>query len=406
MSEEMLALQKRLTEELDNAAKLYYQDGDAMMTDREYDQKYDQLVGFETMTGKVFPNSPTHKVGYESLSSFPKTEHCSPMLSLNKTKNIEDLIKFLGDEVGILSWKLDGVSIILTYEAGHLVKAATRGDGKTGEDITENAKTFLGVPLELKEPDDCVIRGEALITYDQFQKLNASGQYSNPRNLCSGSVRLLNPEECAKRGIVFMAYSLVSSNVPFGKHISEWTYMAKQGFDLVPYVLTDASELYDKVELLSKEVKYGDIPCDGLVLLIDDIEAGARLGATARFPKNMIAFKWTDEKVKTKVIDVKWHTSDQGRITPVAVLEPVDLTGTTVSRANLYNLTRMDELGIGIGSDVLVYKANMMVPQIAEVLTPGEHIEIPVVCPRCGGEVRTEEKHGIVTLWCENCTRR
>ena len=403
MTQERMDQQRRLTEELDNAAKLYYQDGESIMTDAEYDKKYTQLVGMEELSGKVLPNSPTHKVGYRALPSFQKTQHYSPMLSLQKTKDVEDLITFLGNEVGILSWKLDGVSIILTYEDGVLKRAATRGDGREGEDITENALTFLGVPNTLTEPDNCVVRGEALITYTQFQFLNKNGQYSNPRNLCSGSVRLLNPEECSKRGITFMAYALVKTDRVFAKHISEWEYLAKQGFDVVPYTMTDAEGLPDAAELMSDEVKFSDIPCDGLVLLIDDIEAGARLGATARFPKNQIAFKWADERVKTTVTDVVWHTSDTGRINPIAMVEPVNLLGTTVSRVALYNPTRIEQLGIGIGSEVNIYKANMIIPQIAEVLSPGHEIEIPIICPKCRGEVRLDERHGITTAWCVNC---
>ncbi|MCI7412468.1 NAD-dependent DNA ligase LigA [Hornefia butyriciproducens] len=394
---------------LNRAAKAYYQDGIEIMPNIEYDRLYDELRELERETGIVFANSPTRNVGYEVLSELPRERHPSRMLSLDKTKSRQELVEWLGDQQGLLSWKLDGLTIVLTYENGELVKALTRGNGEIGEVITGNARVFANVPVNVPYRGRLVLRGEAIITYSEFRRINsqigdADAKYKNPRNLCSGSVRQLDPAVTRSRNVRFIAFSLVEAeNVDFGGTRSgqlEW--LASQGFDVVEYRHVDKTNLPETIDRFEEQVKTNDFPSDGLVLIYDDIEYGRSLGTTAKFPRDSIAFKWEDQQEETVLRKIEWSASRTGLINPVAVFDPVELEGTTVSRASVHNISIMRELKLGIGDRIMVYKANMIIPQISENLTGSDTIEVPEVCPVCSGKTEIRSDSGVSTLYCTN----
>lgn len=394
---------------LNRAAKAYYQDGIEIMPNIEYDRLYDELRELERETGIVFANSPTRNVGYEVLSELPRERHPSRMLSLDKTKSRQELVEWLGDQQGLLSWKLDGLTIVLTYENGELVKALTRGNGEIGEVITGNARVFANVPVNVPYRGRLVLRGEAIITYSEFRRINsqigdADAKYKNPRNLCSGSVRQLDPAVTRSRNVRFIAFSLVEAeNVDFGGTRSgqlEW--LASQGFDVVEYRHVDKTNLPETIDRFEEQVKTNDFPSDGLVLIYDDIEYGRSLGTTAKFPRDSIAFKWEDQQEETVLREIEWSASRTGLINPVAVFDPVELEGTTVSRASVHNISIMRELKLGIGDRIMVYKANMIIPQISENLTGSDTIEVPEVCPVCSGKTEIRSDSGVSTLYCTN----
>ena len=394
---------------LNRAAKAYYQDGIEIMPNIEYDRLYDELRELERETGIVFANSPTRNVGYEVLSELPRERHPSRMLSLDKTKSRQELVEWLGDQQGLLSWKLDGLTIVLTYENGELVKALTRGNGEIGEVITGNARVFANVPVNVPYRGRLVLRGEAIITYSEFRRINsqigdADAKYKNPRNLCSGSVRQLDPAVTRSRNVRFIAFSLVEAeNVDFGGTRSgqlEW--IASQGFDVVEYRHVDKTNLPETIDRFEEQVKTNDFPSDGLVLIYDDIEYGRSLGTTAKFPRDSIAFKWEDQQEETVLRKIEWSASRTGLINPVAVFDPVELEGTTVSRASVHNISIMRELKLGIGDRIMVYKANMIIPQISENLTGSDTIEVPEVCPVCSGKTEIRSDSGVSTLYCTN----
>lgn len=394
---------------LNRAAKAYYQDGIEIMPNIEYDRLYDELRELERETGIVFANSPTRNVGYEVLSELPRERHPSRMLSLDKTKSRQELVEWLGDQQGLLSWKLDGLTIVLTYENGELVKALTRGNGEIGEVITGNARVFANVPVNVPYRGRLVLRGEAIITYSEFRRINsqigdADAKYKNPRNLCSGSVRQLDPAVTRSRNVRFIAFSLVEAeNVDFGGTRSgqlEW--IASQGFDVVEYRHVDKTNLPETIDRFEEQVKTNDFPSDGLVLIYDDIEYGRSLGTTAKFPRDSIAFKWEDQQEETVLREIEWSASRTGLINPVAVFDPVELEGTTVSRASVHNISIMRELKLGIGDRIRVYKANMIIPQISENLTGSDTIEVPEVCPVCSGKTEIRSDSGVSTLYCTN----
>lgn len=402
---------KELTEQLNHAAKVYYQGQDEVMTNYEYDKLYDELVALEEKTGIVMSNSPTVSVGYETLSELPKEPHVAPMLSLEKTKEIEELVTWLDDKRGILSLKLDGLSIILTYENGVLVKALTRGNGEVGEVITNNAKTFQNIPAKIKYKGRLVIRGEALIRYSDFEVLNRSmadiqEKYKNPRNLCSGTVRQLNNQITAERKVRFYAYQLVESDMPensFSMKSEMMQFLEDQGFDVAPYKMVDRDTISEKVADFSTAIAKGmDLPSDGLVLTYDEIAYSRSLGRTAKFPRDSIAFKWQDELAETTLLEMEWSASRTGLINPVAIFEPVELEGTTVSRASVHNLSILKELKLGIGDRITVYKANMIIPQIQENLTGSGSLSIPACCPVCGEATKQVSEHGSEFLYCTN----
>ena len=400
---------KELVEILNEASRVYYSGTDEIMSNYEYDKLYDELLALEEETGIRMAQSPTGKVGYEVLSELPKEKHESSMLSLDKTKSVEALADFIGDQTAVLSWKLDGLTVVLTYEAGELVKAVTRGNGEVGEVITPNAKVFKNVPLKIPFMGKLVLRGEAIITYSDFEKINAaiendSDKYKNPRNLCSGSVRQLNSEVTAKRNVKLMAFSLISAeDLDFNNsRVAQYEWLKEQGFDVVEYKVVTSDSVSDTVMWFSEAIKTNDFPSDGLVLMYDDIAYGDSLGTTAKFPRNAIAFKWADETAETVLREIEWSASRTGLINPVAIFDPVELEGTTVSRASVHNVSIVRELKLGIGDRITVYKANMIIPQIGENLTGSNNLEIPCECPVCGGETKIIASQGAESLYCTN----
>lgn len=406
---------KELVDILNEAGRVYYSGTDEIMSNYEYDRLYDELLALEEETGIHLSGSPTSKVGYETLSELPKEQHETPMLSLDKTKSVDALADFAGEHRCILSWKLDGLTVVLTYNEGELVKAVTRGNGYVGEVITPNARVFKNLPLRIPFKGNLVLRGEALITYSDFEKINSeitdeNEKYKNPRNLCSGSVRQLNNEITAKRNVRLIAFSLISADGMDFNNSNEckFRFMEEQGFEVVERKIVDGSTVADAVSYFSEAVKSNDFPSDGLVLLYDDIEYGRSLGTTAKFPRNAIAFKWQDETAKTILREIEWSASRTGLINPVAVFDPVELEGTTVSRASVHNVSIVEDLELGIGDEITVYKANMIIPQIGENLTRSGNLTIPDKCPVCGGMTRIVSSAGAKSLYCTNkeCSAR
>ena len=407
--DEKISRMKELAATLTAAAKTYYQESREIMSNYEYDKLYDELAALEKETGVVLSKSPTQSVGYEVLSELPKERHESPMLSLDKTKSTADLQEWLGDQTGILSWKLDGLTVVLTYSGGTLKKAVTRGNGEIGEVITSNARVFANVPVTISFQGELVLRGEAVIRYSEFNRINEAiddvdARYKNPRNLCSGSVRQLNSQITAERNVNFEAFALVTAEgVDFNNSRKEqFEWLKRQGFDVVEYRTVTADTLPEAVEAFAEAVSGYDIPSDGLVLLLDDIAYGESLGRTAKFPRNAIAFKWADEIRETKLQYIEWSPSRTGLINPVAVFDPVELEGTTVSRASVHNLSIMESLALGEGDTITVYKAIMIIPQIADNLTRSGKIQIPEKCPVCGGRTEIRQAGDVRSLYCTN----
>ena len=400
---------KELIEILNRASKAYYAEDTEIMSNFEYDKLYDELVQLETETGVVLTNSPTVNVGYEAVDELPKERHDKPMLSLGKTKSREELRDWLNGQEALLSWKLDGLTVVLTYYDGKLAKAVTRGNGEVGEVITNNAKVFQNIPLTIPYKGELILRGEAVISYSDFEKINeqiedVEAKYKNPRNLCSGSVRQLNNEITAKRNVRLIAFTLVKADeVDFhNSREQQFLFLQEQGFEVVPYKKVTEATIMEAIEQFEEEIMTFEIPSDGLVLLYDDIAYGQSLGMTAKFPRNAIAFKWQDEIRETTLKEIEWSPSRTGLINPVAIFEPVELEGTTVSRASVHNLSIMKNLQLGIGDTITVYKANMIIPQIADNLTKSDHIEIPKVCPVCGESTEIRQVSDVQSLYCTN----
>lgn len=407
------ARMKELVDILNEASKAYYAKDEEIISNFEYDALYDELVNLEKETGVVLAGSPTVSVGYEAVDELLKEAHDKPMLSLSKTKSRDELKQWLAENEALLSWKLDGLTIVLTYEKGRLVKAVTRGNGEVGEVITPNAKVFVNIPLQIPYQGSLILRGEAVITYSDFEKINAGlmeneEHYKNPRNLCSGSVRQLNSEITAKRNVRFYAFCLVKAE---GENPEEdWNndrenqfcFLKEQGFDVVEYVRVNKENILDAVENYEKKILTYDVPSDGLVLTLCDLKYAESLGRTAKFPKDSIAFKWQDETRETVLKEIEWSPSRTGLINPVAIFEPVELEGTTVSRASLHNISIMKNMKIGINDRIMVYKANMIIPQIAENLTKSGNLTIISQCPACGGETQIKKINDVESLYCQN----
>mgnify|MGYP002800823493 FL=1 len=398
-----------LVELLNRARRAYEQEDTEIMSNYEYDQLYDELLGLEKELNTTLASSPTVNVGYEVLSELPKERHETPMLSLDKTKEVSRLKEFLGDQKAVISWKLDGLTIVLTYRNGTLAKAVTRGNGEVGEVVTNNARVFRNLPLHIPYQGELVLRGEAVISYKDFEKINeeigdVDAKYKNPRNLCSGSVRQLNNEITAKRRVRFYAFTLVSADgVDFrNSRQYQMQWLEEQGFDVVENHLVTAATIDEEVEWFARHIETNELPSDGLVLVYDDIAYGQSLGATAKFPRDSFAFKWADEIRETTLKEIEWSPSRTGLINPVAVFEPVELEGTTVSRASVHNISIMEELELGVGDRITVYKANMIIPQIAENLTRSGVKDIPETCPVCGGATRIAMENETKTLYCTN----
>ncbi len=405
----LLEQMKNKIEQLNNAAKAYYQEDREIMSNFEYDKLYDELQELEKETGIVLANSPSINVGYEVLSTLPKEQHEKPMLSLDKTKDADALKEWLGNQTGMLSWKLDGLTIVLTYSDGKLIKAVTRGNGEVGEVVTNNAKVFKNLPISIGYKGTLTIRGEAIIRYSDFEKINADiedveAKYKNPRNLCSGSVRQLNNKVTAQRNVHFFAFSVVRADeVDFqNSRIKQMEWLKSQGFEVVHFKAVNRDNIKEEINWFASQIEQNDFPSDGLVLVYDDINYGQSLGTTSKFPRDAIAFKWQDEVKETKLLEIEWSASRTGLINPVAIFEPVELEGTTVSRASLHNISIMQGLELGIGDTVGVYKANMIIPQISENYTKSNNIEIPEKCPVCGGETELRQVSDVKCLYCTN----
>ena len=403
------ARMKELIAILNEASRAYYAQDREIMSNYEYDKLYDELVSLEEETGTVMAGSPTVSVGYEAVDELPKERHESPMLSLGKTKSREDLRDWLGEQKGLLSWKLDGLTIVLTYRDGQLFKAVTRGNGEIGEVITGNARVFVNLPLSIPFKGELVLRGEAVITYEDFRKINeqiedADARYKNPRNLCSGSVRQLNNEITAQRNVRFFAFALVKADdVDFQNSRKEqFLFLQKLGFEVVEFKEVDSDTILSAVEEFENKGAGYSVPSDGLVLIYDDIAYGLSLGRTAKFPRDSIAFKWADETAETTLREIEWSASRTGLINPVAIFDPVELEGTTVSRASVHNISIVRGLKLGIGDRITVYKANMIIPQIAENLTGSDTLPIPDACPVCGGATKIEQVNDVQSLYCTN----
>ena len=408
MENNQLNRMKELNRILKEAAEAYYAKDIEIMSNLEYDRLYDELVQLEEETGIILAGSPTQTVGYAAVDELPKEAHEKPMLSLAKTKVREELRDWLMDKEGLLSWKLDGLTIVLTYEEGKLTKAVTRGNGEVGEVITANAKCFQNVPLSIPHKGKLVLRGEAVISYSDFEKINAAIEdetlkYKNPRNLCSGSVRQLNSAITAERSVNFFAFALVQCEGREFTHREEQVkFMQSIGFATVPYVKVDKDTIPEAIEGFAEKIEDYDIPSDGLVLILDDIAYGESLGRTSKFPRDSIAFKWADELKETTLLEIEWSASRTGLINPVAIFEPVELEGTTVSRASVHNISIVRALKLGLGDKITVYKANMIIPQIAENLTQSDNLEIPAVCPVCGGSTEVRQINEGQFLYCSN----
>lgn len=409
MNENKVIRIKELIEILNQANKAYYQEAAEIMSNYEYDALYDELLALESETGVVIGNSPTANVGYEVVSELPKERHDRAMLSLNKTKSVEELTEWLGEQEALLSWKLDGLTIVLTYNQGELQKAVTRGNGEIGEVITNNAKVFKNVPLKIQYKGELILRGEAVIRYSDFEKINSQiedveAKYKNPRNLCSGSVRQLNNKITAARNVNFFAFSLVRADeVDFNNsRRNQFEWLKNQGFEVVEYKMVTKQTLPETVEFFSQKIKSNDFPSDGLVITFDNISYGQSLGTTAKFPRDSIAFKWADEVKETKLLEIEWSPSRTGLINPVAIFEPVELEGTSVSRASVHNISILKNLELGIGDTIEVYKANMIIPQIADNLTRSGVCPIPSKCPVCSEETKIRKINDVEALYCEN----
>ena len=401
---------KWLVDLLNKASYAYYQESKEIMPNFEYDKLYDELLELEKQTGIVLADSPTQRVEYDVVSSLPKVQHKTRMLSLNKTKEVSDLVEWLGDQEGLISWKLDGLTIILTYENGELIQAVTRGNGDIGEVVTNNAKVFKNVPRKISYTGRLVVRGEAIIKYSDFEKINEKlspeEQYKNPRNLCSGSVRQLKNEITAKRNVNFYVFGLIEAeNIDFqDKKSNQYEWLKEQGFQVIEYYRINQSNIGERVDYFRESIEKNDLPSDGLVLTFDRISYANSLGETAKFPRHSIAFKWSDEIKESKIIDIIWNTSRTGLVNPVAVFEPVEIEGTTVKQASLHNVSILEDLEIGIGDIVEVYKANMIIPQIAENLTRSNNYILPVSCNACGAELEIQKVYDTKVLYCTNPT--
>ena len=400
---------KELISVLNRASKAYYAEDTEIMSNYEYDRLYDELVELEKTTGVTLADSPTANVGFEAVDELPKERHERPMLSLAKTKSREELRDWLNGKEALLSWKLDGLTIVLTYFEGKLAKAVTRGNGEVGEVITNNARVFKNVPLSIPYQGELILRGEAVISYSEFERINSEiedvdAKYKNPRNLCSGSVRQLNNEITSRRNVNFYAFSLVKADgvEDNNSRVEQFAFLKRQGFDVVEYKIVNPDTILDEIEYFENKITTYDIPSDGLVLTYDDIAYGSSLGRTAKFPRDSIAFKWADEVRETTLQEMEWSASRTGLINPVAIFEPVELEGTTVSRASVHNISIVRGLKLGIGDRITVYKANMIIPQIAENLTQSDTLEIPSVCPVCGQPTQIRQVNDVQSLYCNN----
>jgi len=395
-----------LVAQLNAAAFAYEQQNESILSDFEYDKLYDELKALEEALGVVLPNSPTVNVGFETVSGLTKVRHETPMLSLDKTKDTARLESFLDTHTGLLSWKLDGLTIVLTYQDGTLLQAVTRGNGQIGEDITHNARVFANLPKKIACTGRLVLRGEAVISFTEFAKINDAldnaEKYKNPRNLCSGTVRQLNSEIAAKRNVSFIAFSMIQGGEDCGLKSEQLAWLAAQGFAVAEHVLVTRETVADMVQDFKSRIPANDFASDGLVLSFDSLAYSNALGATSKFPRDSIAFKWADETSETTLKEILWSTSRTGSINPIAVFEPVELEGTSVAKASLHNVSIVESLALGLGDTITVYKANMIIPQVAENLTRSGTATPPSACPVCLADTEIESQNDVKTLYCTN----
>ena len=394
---------RSLIDILNKANEAYYYHDNEIMSNKEYDDLYDQLIQLENESGIIYSDSPTQNLGEHIYSSLPKVKHESPMLSLDKTKDRDALREWLGNKEGVLSWKLDGLTVVLTYENGKLEKAVTRGNGAIGEEITENAKFFKNVPLRIPFKGKLILRGEAVISYHDFETINVEeqGRFKNPRNLASGSIRALDTNQVKKRKVQVIIFEVIQGSEA-NLVTDKFTWISHLGFKPVDYEVVNADNILEKIQDFENRITSNNIPSDGLVLTFNDTAYGRSLGTTGKFPKHSMAFKWQDEVEETVLRSVEWNTSRTGLINPVAVFDPVYLEGTEVSRATLNNVSYIKDLQLGIGDTIEVYKSNMIIPTILSNKTKSNNLIIPVVCPTCGMQARLIRSNNTEILQCMN----
>ena len=400
---------KMIVKALNKYRDAYYNRSESLISDKEYDDLYDRLQELENETGIIMSNSPTHTVGYEVKSELRKAKHSHAMLSLNKTKDIDDLKKFQGYQDCVLMAKMDGLTILISYEDGKLIKAETRGNGDVGEIVTHNVKVFDNIPLEIDLKGYVEIEGEAIITYNDFNSINdkiKENKYKNPRNLASGSVRQLDSKIAAERHLKFIVWKVPAGMDNLKTMVERFNKAAELGFDIVPYIICDPECIEKFIDYLTEEVSELSYPIDGLVITYNDINYGLSLGVTEHHPRHSLAFKFYDETYETTLEDVEWTIGKSGQLTPTAVFDPVDIDGTEVSRASLHNVSIFKSLQLHKNDTVTVYKANQVIPQIKENLSKGSNsknkLEIPEKCPYCGEPVSIIKENDTEVLMCLN----
>ena len=388
---------RELTEFLNKAADAYYNTGDTIMEDHEFDTLLEELCSLEQETGFVMATSPTHKVGYEVKSELQKVTHNHPMLSLAKTKDWNEFIMHFGskDVIGML--KMDGLTCSLRYIDGELVSAETRGNGEIGEDIFHNIKTVKTVPQKIPYKDELIVDGEIICTYEDFEPF--STEYKNPRNFASGSIRLLGSNECAKRPLTFVAWNVIKGFNDENSFLRKLVLIDKLGFTVVPWT---SSFDWDAKEFLVNKAKKLGYPIDGLVGRFDDIKYGENLGATEHHSNSALAYKFKDDVYETTLRNVEWDTTRTGIIAPVAVFDEIDLDGALTTRATLHNLSIIEQLELGIGDTITVYRSNMVIPKIDDNLTRSNTLKIPTTCPCCGQSAEIKYTANSKVLMCTN----
>lgn len=406
---------KHLVNELNKYRNAYYNENKSLISDREYDAMFDRLQALEDETGIILSNSPTKTVGFESVSKLNKVKHNHPLLSLGKTTDLKEFEDYFDNRSCILMGKLDGLTCSIIYQNGKFIRAESRGNGEVGEDITHNARMFINLPMEIPYDGELIIDGECIITRTDFDKINLreNTEYKNPRNLVSGTVRQLNNEVVKNRNVHFIAWKLFSminsngeSDLP-SEHSDCFEFLEMAGFDVVPYRKYQKTGYSDKaieieIESLKEECNEKQIPIDGIVGMFNDISYGLSLGNTSHHPRHSLAFKFYQEDNETTLEDIEWSTSRTGLINPVAVFEPIEIDGTTVTRATLNNVSIIKELELGIGDTITVIKANQIIPKITQNLTRSGTYKLPTVCPCCGKEVEIRSDNGREMMYCIN----
>ena len=401
---------KEIITTLNKASTAYYKYDKPVMTDKQYDDLYDELLALEKDTNIILSNSPTQNVSGEVIESLQKIPHTRPMLSANKTKDMKDVCDFISKNRTIESWKLDGLTIVSRYENGVLKQAITRGNGEVGEDVTHTFKTCINLPLQLSEPVNIEVRGECVISWESFNRLNESLEdpYSHPRNLAAGTVRQLDSNVAKTRCLEYIVFELVQDNLTKKMDVIEsFEYLKQLGFDVVEYKEVDTSN-FESVDKECFEPEYSRIPVDGTIYKYDSYDYGLSLGVTSHHPLNMLARKWTDDLYETTITDIEWNTTRTGTINPVAIFNEVSLDNCLTTRATLHNVSYIEDLKLGIGDKIRVYRANGVIPKVHDNLTQTNNLTIPKYCPSCGGGTEIHNENGSKTLHCinQNCNAK